>query len=623
MAESHRVSELLGADTDAPGEGAVAESALDPTAAALAADAARSDPELAREASAYFRKQGHLVEVQTEHLHEQRVVNLQLLKLRRFGERLRLGLQVLVILLATVIGIGIVIMIRDAVDSRSVVIDPFDAPPSLEADGLNGKVLAAGMLDVLTRIQAASRGAIEHRNLSNAWTSEISIEVPETGISIGQLERVLKGRFGNDQHIEGDLVKTGSGGLALTVRGTGILPKTFSGAAGSLDTLLTRAGEYVFGQSQPGLWAAYLANNDRNDEAISFAQGAYNTVEAGEKPYVLNYWANAVAGKGGEGAMREALPLYRETLRLKPDYWTGYNNVMFALAALGDEEGVAKMGEQMMHAAGGRPGRAPEAMYQNYDQWVWDLPAFRADQIADIESHGGIGTSSSAFGPENLSVAQSEVQMHDIEAATLRLKTTPVDGKNPGDVAAAAFDRALLAEETGDLAAAAHEWDAFGTAYADPSVSTQNPANICYAAVTYQRTGQPGKADTVLTAVGKLTFVDCYRFRGDVLDLRGDWSGAQQWYAKSVELAPSLPAGYYSWGLALARHGDLAAAAAKFRDANQKGPHWADPLKAWGDVLTAQGKIKEAHEKYDAALKFAPNWKQLKDARDTVARQSS
>jgi tetratricopeptide (TPR) repeat protein len=111
-----------------------------------------------------------------------------------------------------------------------------------------------------------------------------------------------------------------------------------------------------------------------------------------------------------------------------------------------------------------------------------------------------------------------------------------------------------------------------------------------------------------------------YRFRGDVLDLRGDWTGAQRWYGKAVELAPSIPSGYYSWGLALARHGDMVGAAAKFKDANLKGPHWADPLKAWGDVLAAQGKIKEALGKYDAALKYVPNWKPLKQAREAASQ---
>src|ERR1700719_1301129 len=95
---------------------------------------------------------------------------------------------------------------------------------------------------------------------------------------------------------------------------------------------------------------------------------------------------------------------------------------------------------------------------------------------------------------------------------------------------------------------------------------------------------------------------------------------AVQWYEKAVKLAPSIPSGYYSWGLALAKHGDLAGAAEKLKDANQKGPHWADPLKAWGDVLVKQGNTKEARQKYDEALKYAPNWKQLKDAREALAK---
>ena len=90
-----------------------------------------------------------------------------------------------------------------------------------------------------------------------------------------------------------------------------------------------------------------------------------------------------------------------------------------------------------------------------------------------------------------------------------------------------------------------------------------------------------------------------------------------------MALAPGLPAGYYSWRAALARHGDLAGAMGKLKDANQRGPHWADPLKVWGDVLVKQGHTKEALAKYDKALKYAPNWKQLKDAREAVAEQKS
>jgi len=119
------------------------------------------------------------------------------------------------------------------------------------------------------------------------------------------------------------------------------------------------------------------------------------------------------------------------------------------------------------------------------------------------------------------------------------------------------------------------------------------------------------------------TFVDCYRFRADILDGRGDWPGSQKAYSEAVALAPDLPAAYYSLGVALARHGDLAGAAGRLKDANQRGPHWADPLKALGDMLVKQGHTKEALAKYDEALKYAPNWKQLKEAREAMANQEN
>jgi tetratricopeptide (TPR) repeat protein len=598
-------------------------------AAAVAAKLSENDPEVARKTVDFLSEQTQLLKVQKEHLKDEHALRLAHLRhqvraenVRQVGMRVRIGLHLCIALIVLCVAVGAAIMIRDAVESRSVVIDAFDIAPNVAAQVPSGKIAAAGLLDVLTRIQAATRSGAEHRSLASAWTNDIAIDVPETGISIGQLQRIMKARFGRDQHIDGDLAQSETGGLALTVRGTGILPKTFIDEARHLDRLLTLAGEYVYGQSQPGLFAAYLANNDRNDEAIRFSQTAYARADSGERPYVLNYWANAIAGKGAEGAMREALPLYREALRRKPDYWTAYNNIMYALNGLGDEEGLVRVSEQLVKAAGGRPGRAPEHEYQNYDRTVWDLPAERVEAIADMESHNGIGTRGSAGGAENLQIAQYEVQMHDVESATLRINTTPVEANYAPDLAQATFVRALLAEENNDLNAAAREWDAYVEAYANPSVRTNNPHTICYAAQSFERTGQSAKAEMALNAVGTLTLVDCARFRADILDLRGDWPSAQAWYGKAVKLAPSIPSGYYSWGVALARHGNLDDAAEKFKSAHQKGPHWADPLKAWGDVLMEQGQGKKAIEKYDEALKYAPNWTALKNSRETAAKQT-
>jgi hypothetical protein len=40
-------------------------------------------------------------------------------------------------------------------------------------------------------------------------------------------------------------------------------------------------------------------------------------------------------------------------------------------------------------------------------------------------------------------------------------------------------------------------------------------------------------------------------------------------------------------------------------------------------VLAKQGHAQEALAKYDEALKYAPNWKQLKEAREVTAKQKA
>jgi tetratricopeptide (TPR) repeat protein len=199
----------------------------------------------------------------------------------------------------------------------------------------------------------------------------------------------------------------------------------------------------------------------------------------------------------------------------------------------------------------------------------------------------------------------------------LALKTTKEDPQDPTIGALTHFVRGRLAAEAGDAARAATEMQAFGAAYLDPTVSTSAPGYNCWIAPAEEAAGHPDKADAVLMAAG--TFVDCYRFRADILDGRGDWVRAQKAYADAVALAPDLPGAYYSWGVALLKHGDLEGAVAKLKDANQRGPHWADPLKAWGDVLAKRGQAKEALAKYDEALKYAPNWAALTAAREAAA----
>jgi len=172
-------------------------------------------PEVALKTVDFLTEQTLLLKVQKEFLKEEHGLRLAHLRnqihaenTRQFGLRIRIGFHIVIALAAIAVAAGVAIMVYDAIKSRSVIIEAFDVAPNVASRVPSGRIIAAEMLDVLTKIQAASRSNAEHRSLSNAWTNDITIEVPETGVSIGQVERTLKARFGHDQHVDADVVMT-------------------------------------------------------------------------------------------------------------------------------------------------------------------------------------------------------------------------------------------------------------------------------------------------------------------------------------------------------------------------------------------------------------------------------
>ncbi len=588
-------------------EGVAGPPLVEPSAAAMAVAIGRPsrDKTVNAETAAFLVDQRRMLNLQMEHLHEQRTLQLSRLRWGRFSDRVRAALQIMTAVVGLFVAAGLGGAIWTAARSDSVVVDAFTGPPDMAAKGLTGEVLASRLLDNLTLLQSQTRSAQTKRGLRDAWSGDIKLEVPQTGVSIGELMRDLRAWLGHETHIGGDLVETPQG-LSLTIRGEGVLPRTFSGPPSDLDKLFDEAAEYVYGRAEPYLFASYLQTNGRDAEAIAFIPTVYQTARPSEQPYLLNAWG---IGLLNLGLAHQALDKFRQALLLKPDYWIAYNNIMNSQWGFGEEEGAWRTAEAMKREAGGRPGRAPDVYYQNVDQIAWDLPALRADIVGDMRANGGAGT---AITPDSLALAQADVWLHDPAQADLDLVTTPGADNDPARVTLSRYIQGYEALERGDYGAAASDFEAMEVTYLNPLVKGNFPGLDCWAAPAEEMAGHPDKADAALAAGGH--FVDCYRFRGDILDHRGDWAGAQKAYAAAVAIAPDLPAGYYSWGLALARHGDANGALAKLAMANERSPHWADPLKAWGDVLAGKGQWSAAAAKYADALKYAPNWQALRAA---------
>ncbi len=101
-------------------------------AAAVAARLSGNDPGVARETEEFLRHQSHLLKIQAEHLVDEHAMRLSRMRneleeegVRWFSLRLRVAFQVFVALVATVLGLGVVVLLRDSFTSRRVVIDPF------------------------------------------------------------------------------------------------------------------------------------------------------------------------------------------------------------------------------------------------------------------------------------------------------------------------------------------------------------------------------------------------------------------------------------------------------------------------------------------------------------------
>jgi len=93
--------------------------------------------------------------------------------------------------------------------------------------------------------------------------------------------------------------------------------------------------------------------------------------------------------------------------------------------------------------------------------------------------------------------------------------------------------------------------------------------------------------------------------------MRGQHARADFWFARAVSIAPSSPYAASEWGQALLERGQPDIAIEKFQLANQKGPHFADPLEGWGEALMAKNQSHLALAKFAEADKYAPNWGRL------------
>lgn len=562
MAESGAISELLGTDGESPAEGSVAEAttSLDPTAAALAAEASKSNPELAEKASAYFVKQSRLVDIQTEHLHEQRGLSLQLLKLKRFDERLRVALRLFVILVATVVGIGALLMIRDAIADHGLVVEAFSVPPDMVRDGLSGEVVAARFLDKLQAMQTATESDRPANSYQYNWGSDIKIEIPETGLDLRALGKFFRDRFGHPDRISGEVIRTATG-IAVTARFDDVPPATFVGAESDFDELAGKAAEAVYRTSQPYRFAQFLSGQNRNAEAIKVIADLAANGPPNERGWADVEWGMLDWGANGdlEGAREHclrglshsgALAVPAEICLVGVEVWSGHDE-----KALEYSRPLAKNSQK----------RAPETTEEFFESNKIISVAWLETLTGDIPKSAQDWTRAEAVPFYMLTdklapalAATAYAVNHDPDAAkAIAGAMPPTDDTSFLQLDAA---NAFYALPTYWIAAASADWPAAlsDARASDAWLETHASGNRLFSrmrsvwiqpleAQAMARTGDFAGAEALIAS----TSLDCYlcvRVRGQIATIKRDWPAAEHWYSEAARQAPSLPFAYSEWG---------------------------------------------------------------------------
>jgi tetratricopeptide (TPR) repeat protein len=593
---------------------------VDAAAMALALNAADNDPSIAEDAKAYLRNQSSLIDIQKHHLHEQ----LKQLHLGIWEKRLGVLLRLATLVVGLGFAAGFGIMVWDAAHSRGLLIEPFSVPPDMASRGLTGEVVAAQLLDKLA-ILGTSESSRSTQSYANNWGNDIKVEIPETGVSISELERFLRSWLGHDTRISGEVYHSATG-IAVTAR-AGANGATFTGAEGDLDALVQKSAEHVFESTQPYRYANYL---DRNYDPKGAAQRVakatqiYRKLIAGddrkEQAWAWNGLATMQFNFYADN--RKSAWYYQKALATDPDFTLGYYALAARNAPLGQEEDTFRNGREFIRRAElGTPELNPRyarsALAQAKGLFLSALGEFAAAIPIEKEAAESMDSFTVLARGNFLNVAiYSMARIHDLAAVRAYLKALGWTGVPAGgNYITPQFWNAM---ESGDwrgvlvLESALNAPSAGNRLLPEKRITNGdfNPSLWAFIAYAHARTGDIAGAEALIakTASDNATAV---RIRAMIAEVKGEHARADWWFARSEAQTPSIPLTDLWWGQALLKRGQPDAAIEKFTLASQKGPKFADPLEGWGEALMAKNQSHLALAKFEEADKYAPNWGRL------------
>ncbi|MBV9550256.1 MAG: hypothetical protein JO256_11355 [Alphaproteobacteria bacterium] len=594
-------------DTDAPESGSPDTNGL---ALDLAMEEARNNSALHGDVAAFLRDQRSLIATQKHHLQEQ----FKAMRLGLWEKRLGVLLRVSTAAVGLAFAAGIAWQVWDAAQSNRLLIEPFSLPPDLAVRGLTGDVVAAKLLDRIVAMQAQTNSQRAAKSLTNSWTQDdIKLDIPETGLSLGQLDSFLREKLGHDTHVRGEIVRMANG-LELTARAGTDGAESVSGAEADLDGLVQKLSEAIYKLTQPYRYAVWLGTHGSVPEATAIFRTLQRTGSEQDRIWGTVGEGTMITEIAGLGVSRS---LWLRAEKLDPNNVVVVGGLAFLRTLQGQNEAALrgyKLAVALPQTHSQETVRAdviPMVVMANQaavDMLLGDYRKAAGEQIIAVEK-GVPGR----YGMTAL-LAIMFAQNHDLKAAAASWSEYPERlSLAPGNTALYKIRaESVISSRRDDWAGVLADQKGLLALYAVyPGMRSIAPTMIApLAAVAQARLGHFAEAEATIAP----TPGDCYECliaRAQIAELRGQQERADWWFARAMAAGPSLPQAEQEWGRVLLARGKPDDATAQFVAANKKGPHFADALEGWGEALMAKNQSHLGLAKLAEAEKYAPNWGRL------------
>ena len=571
-------------------------------------------------AAAYLEKQTRLTELQIADLEREDALRHWSLRVRHVSDVMKLTFELSAAFVVLALVGLICVTLWKAAHEDSLVIQAFSVPPDMAARGLTGEVIASQVQDRLAAIQDAAQTSRPASSYASNLGDDVKVQIPDTGMSIGEFYRLLVSWFGHEKRISGEVYRT-SRGIAMTVRTTGQSGDIVRGSEADLDSVVQKAAEAIYARTQPYRYAMYLVaiGPDRNRlevQAILYRLAATGTPLDKAWSYM------------GIGTLAERMdPLHapaisRKAIPIVPDFALAYQNIAGEEVTLGhDEAAIAPLRKAIALLSAGNGGmtdRARNISLPSITSNLADLSGDFETALHNAEAASSLPDYAGIAEFTNHKIAYELGSLHETGRARWQWarRIEPVS----------AFAKVAAGSSDAPILASFQDWPEILALKAgmehllipDPPP----PFNAEYTRQTFARDIWPYASEALahtgdmrgaeaLIAKTPLDCLICVRVRGELATMRRDWDDAAHWYAVASAQAPSIPFPDNDWGAMLRAKGDIDGAIVKFESANRKGPHFADPLEMWGEALIAKNRSDLALAKFEEADKYAPRWGRL------------